>query len=122
MYKVAVTTYECYCGSRFEASDEDEFESLRDYCPDCRTKKSDLWDKFLDALSARIKDPLINSIFSHGKIVKYDECWGQVFVLFPQKFKFFEETLRETMPKWFQPVNGIFGEGTVIIPVFEWEY
>ena len=107
-----------------EVHDEDEFEE------DGGDEEDDEEDEDIedDSLQARWKtfvsrvvllnDPLLNSVFQQGEVVKFDEASSGLDIAFSKDLIFFKEWLDESQSSWLPLLKETFSDGIVFNPLF----
>jgi DNA polymerase-3 subunit gamma/tau len=81
------------------------------------TKSDNRWS--IAVLSVeKLDDPLVNSLFKHGRFVQFDEQTKLLEVAFGKDFIFFQDWLNSTQKLWQPLVEEQFGAGVQFTPHF----
>ncbi len=81
------------------------------------TKSDNRWAIAVQSIE-RLDDPLVNSLFKHGRFVRFDEQTKLLDVAFGKDFIFFQDWLGSTQKLWQPLVEEQFGTGVQFTPHF----
>ena len=78
----------------------------------------DKWGKFVLAVSA-LGDPLLESVFKHGRPVGFDGSGGALTVTFAGKFSFFQDWIKDSEATWMPMLRKSYEGVTSLVSQFD---
>lgn len=81
------------------------------------TKGDDRWSIAVQSIE-KLDDPLVNSLFKHGRFVQFDDQTKLLHVEFGKDFIFFQDWLNSTQKLWQPLIEEQFGPGVQFTPQF----
>jgi len=80
-------------------------------------QRDERWQAFMTQIG-QLSDPLLQSIFKQGRFASCDERTHEITVLFEREAGFFTDWLNDTKNTWGVLLEGAFGTGAHLKPVF----
>ncbi len=100
-----------------EFEDEEEEEEVDEALYQSDDNNDLKWTSFVTAVKT-LEDPLLNSVFSQGTLIKFDSINHQLDIEFSKDLAFFNDWLTQSREQWLPLLQKLFGQAIVFNPLF----